>query len=1007
MRLAKRIASAPVWTSERGQTMSYFTTKNGDQIFLNLDPMDRQSDDTTKFSRKGTDALKLIKSTANTKQLTEVHFAAVDVVYDEGICISPYTIFKLPLHRDICRLFNEISVLGCELREELDGVGAFAFLDGVHDRKQSQGIIERILAVFTVSIDGLTKISDVPLDLVHAVVDLFRTTDGLGWNSEILGVGDVIPQCISNVVNGLAKIFNDDTLVHKARKHRSASAGKENSSWFAFQHSTDILDQELLAFFRSFREDSRMRPDVAQATILKIASWMKETFPNEKVRDVVLSAAQAESLTAFLTRKNGGNSDRTILATVEAARKFSVSISEQLAGSVDGRVMYDLVPQKQVNKLKNEIKKQPKPSRTRSRPLPEKLIPIMKEILEEGAEGWPGRNFRADVITNGNVQNVYCPVIPSLFSAMLDVPLRMGQIRRLDSGEGDVRHFNGDKMEWQKNNGPLAGYWADFAGKSRKSFATRGYAIEIEDEIKPVTGIWVNTNKTGQPFAIPWYIPSLLNTLWNLRKWQEKFNPIVAPLSPENYLDAPHHYSDASKAEMPHIFPLSRMLPSNYKPMQGRVLTSSEIDHAWCALLFEIQLRWNKHHPGNQVTLVDISPNGQPFHPRYNIHGLRVRGLTNLRRGGMPLDLLSKFVAGHATLLMTLYYTEPHPSEIADQLERAAARFEAQREFIDDLKRMEVDEALKRTVSVSKSAVPEAINSGSQFQFCNVAIGVCPYDGSRCSDGGTLLRKEGKDDASKNIYGPVESRNCVMCRHFISGPPWLNELEAYGTKLCERRQYLAVEENRFNEVASQYEQAHRDGTIESAEFENRWEELGADMQQVKNEQEMVENATFNVELLCNASVKLLDGDPTGEAGLMLVANNRSSVIEYREVSEFEQAVRITAAGRIHRILGDERVERKRDDYLNLMLFNSGLTSPQMITRVSHENRRRAMDQYALFVSSRASSEDIDGLVDGTVRLRDLGIEEQVRNLIDVALSEPVLLPGVARHYQPATVGVLP
>jgi hypothetical protein len=628
----------------------------------------------------------------------------------------------------------------------------------------------------------------------------------------------------------------------------------------------------------------------------------------------------------------------------------------------------------------------------------------MKEILEEGAKGWPGKNFRVNISIKGKIQDRYCPVIPSLFRAMLDIPLRMGQIRRLDSGEGDVSHFNGDRMEWEKNSGPLAGYWADQAGEPKEDSPTRGYAIEIEDDLKSITGIWVNTNKTGKPFSIPWHIPSLLKNLWDLRKWQAKFNPVTAPVGPEIYLDNPHRYPEATKAEMPHIFPLSRLFPNKYWPMQGRTVTSAEIDHAWCSLLLEIQLRWNKQHPGNPVTLVDIHPKtGQPYHPRYNIHGLRVRGLTNLRRGGMPLDLLSKFIAGHASLLMTIYYTEPHPSEIAGQIDRAVARSEAQREFINDLKRMEIDEALKRTVSVSKSAVRSAIHSASQFQFCNVAIGICPYDGSRCSDGGKLMRKDGDHGSSKSVYGPVEPRNCVMCRHFISGPPWLNELTDYGTKLCERRQHLAKEENRINAAAAQYEQAQRDGTIESAEYENRWEDLGASIQQIKNEQEMVENAIFNVELLCNASVMLLDQDPAGEAGVMLVANNRASAVEYREVSEFEQAVRITAASRIYQILGDERVEQKRNEYLNLMLFNSGLASPQMITSVSPEHRRRAMDQYALFISSRASAEEIQGLVEGTLRLHDLGIEEQARKLIDVALSEPILLPGVPRPPVPAAL----
>ena len=165
-------------------------------------------------------------------------------------------------------------------------------------------------------------------------------------------------------------------------------------------------------------------------------------------------------------------------------------------------------------KSRNEIGKRARPTTVRSRPLPEKLIPIMKEILEEGANGWPGEKFKCDVMLNGKRRSIYCPVIPSLFRVMLHIPLRMGQIRRLDTGEGDVVQFNGETQSWEPNTDALAGYWADIAGTPRENFPTRGYAIEIADEIKPITGIWANTNKTGQPFSIPWHIPSLMNMLW-------------------------------------------------------------------------------------------------------------------------------------------------------------------------------------------------------------------------------------------------------------------------------------------------------------------------------------------------------------------------------------------------------------------------------------------------------------------------------------------------------------
>lgn len=131
----------------------------------------------------------------------------------------------------------------------------------------------------------------------------------------------------------------------------------------------------------------------------------------------------------------------------------------------------------------------------------------------------------------------------------------------------------------------------------------------------------------------------------------------------------------------------------------------------------------------------------------------------------------------------------------------------------------------------------------------------------------------------------------------------------------------------------------------------------------------------------------------GEPAVMLVAHPRASVVEFQEVSEFKQSVWITAFGRIHQILGDERVEMKRDRYLDLISMHSGIMPPTLMTHISSEHRKKAMDQYALFLDARASSSDIDRLSDGTLRLQDLGLKQQVHDLIDTVLSSPVPLVG--------------
>lgn len=976
----------------------FFTSNSGEEVFLNLSRNHLTGDGTVCTSSAARAALALMEKVKPSMLASaEYLLAAENAIFDEGICVSPYAIFSLPIHKEICAHVNNLSDIGWSLREALDGVGAFDFIENVQHKSHYESWIERILAVFTMSATGLTCIESAPKAFIHRVVDLFRSDDGADWNNEIVGKSHIAVQCVSNVVKGLAKISRDDSLLGKARKHRRASVGK-NSGFHAFQYSKSQRDQELLGYLNFFLKESKMRPADLQSAVQHLSAWLNKEAPDTTIKELFFNAQRPSGFSDYMVAKNGGKVSRATFTIVNAARKLSISINEQLLDCACGRTMYDLVTAREHSKLRNKIKKLPKPDTARARPLAEKLVPLLREILEEGAKGWPGKSghFNESVERNGETRSLYCPVIPSLFLVMLEIPLRMAQIRRLDTGEGDSHHFNADSMEWEKNEGPLAGFWEKKLGLGKSRTDTRGYAQELEDEIKPVVGFNITTNKTGKPYVVPWFVPKVHQILWNLRKWQEKFNPISAPITPRQYIDNPEKSPSSTLDEMPDIFPISRLFRNNYHDFDGRIVTSTEMHRAWGYILQEVERRWNRLNPGKQLKLVDIHPkNGQPYRLKYTIHGLRVRGLTNLRRGGMPLELLSKFVAGHATIRMTLYYVDPNPIEISAMIERAVASADAQRQFIDDLKVAGVDQAHEMAVSLSPASLSDAYASGSTVSFCNVTLGVCPFDGSRCSDGGELLRTEMKGGKPNHVYGPVEKRNCVVCRHFLTGPPFLMELVAYGTKLCERRQFLAREEERILEELAGHETALKGGDITKAFFENQYDSLQTEAIQIRDERETNENSIFNIEVLCNASQRLLDDAQEDETKVILVANMRSSVVEFEEVSEFKQAAWITAHGRIHRILGDERVEAKRDKYLNLIAENAGLVPPMLMTRISERQRKKAMDQYASFIDARVPDRDIARLIDGDLRLQDLRLEEQVRELIATALSDAVLLPGPA------------
>lgn len=222
----------------------FFTSRAGVEIYLNLSKEHRSEEGKPHLSVDARQAVKALDALSANGQAKAEHLVAADTIFDEGVCVSPFWIFKRPLHRRVCEHINEVSQFTSSLRQELDAVKTFAFIDNAKVRTTYQSVVERVLAVFSFSAAGLIEADDAPLEFIHAVVDFFRSDDGMDWNPCILGTDPVPIQCVSNIIIGLAKVYDDDSLLEKARKHRSLSK-KQNPSWFSFQFSSNPIDQEL------------------------------------------------------------------------------------------------------------------------------------------------------------------------------------------------------------------------------------------------------------------------------------------------------------------------------------------------------------------------------------------------------------------------------------------------------------------------------------------------------------------------------------------------------------------------------------------------------------------------------------------------------------------------------------------------------------------------------------------------------------------------------------------
>jgi len=487
----------------------------------------------------------------------------------------------------------------------------------------------------------------------------------------------------------------------------------------------------------------------------------------------------------------------------------------------------------------------------------------------------------------------------------------------------------------------------------------------------------------------------LLRAMWELSEWQLKWNPVDRPIDPTEYIDG--ELPQSTLRFLPSIFALFRMPPSSWKAERGIPPTHSMVSKAFAALMLEVENRWNSANPDAPVEMVTKfnSVTGQPEKCAYTLHGLRVRGITNLHRAGVPIEIISKMVAGHATVAMTLYYLLFEPAEISSRLTAAMATNHSSEvtAWIDELKNMKHSEARRRTTYVDESSVAE-LELADQNIFSNVDIGVCPFGGERCHDGGELIRADNnKVQGNKNKYGAVRggARNCIMCRHLLSGTPFILPLELFGSSLLAKRNRLAGEQNDQRIRLRDLHAAKVDGQISKEVFRTMADRLRAENITLKNQIEAMDEAIFRVTMHLNAASKILKEDLKAgrEPGVALVASDTVSAAEFVERSPFEMAAILTKASRFWSILKDDGLEQTKRHFIDQIMWRSGEAPISLRADLSEQQRQVAGDVLADYLLQRVTEADRHALIDGSASLRDLRLENQVKALLDDIVLKPV------------------
>lgn len=599
----------------------------------------------------------------------------------------------------------------------------------------------------------------------------------------------------------------------------------------------------------------------------------------------------------------------------------------------------------------------------------------------------------------------------------LQIPLRMLQVRLLDSGEADTwRYANG---EWSENEHKLA------EGTQRKPLSQG--LFRRTDHLKGVTAptiLYVNTNKTadqkragpakGYEVAWPCNGPIHQNPFYwaeRLRNWQEKYNSITRRTS-WSELGSTHipRKSDEQLATYPDACFLFRLREA---PIGERrlPLTVTSLNKPWYRLLSALQEKLRKHDQtdsaGVPLTLVpswDDSNGGLTTY--FPLQSLRVSLITALALDGqVPFPILQKLV-GHSRLLMTLYYTKVGHSYMSDQLEAGAARLDANmagsiKRFVADAKHEDLmRKVVYNSESGLKNAIPQDPGARNPAGWMLLHHGMCMVGGNTseveenkkiggCHNGGPNV---GTDLQPKWAPVPGGSRNCARCRWFLTQPQYIPSLVAtfnnHAYHFDEARNSCLTAEERLQDMRRTKFEVEASGVpfqqmSEFLELERVYEAA------MKRFSDIAETLVATWRLIDRCSAALKEELSEGNQLIAVGATTDVSIAFDETESELLQLSGVCEGVEVYPDLQAGKAVFRRSQLLDLALLREG-TSPVFIT-MSEEDQLACGNAFIRQLANQMSPSNAQLGVRQVVQLMDSG--ERVGQMLGLDLATLIPTPA--------------
>jgi len=647
------------------------------------------------------------------------------------------------------------------------------------------------------------------------------------------------------------------------------------------------------------------------------------------------------------------------------------------------------------------------PAETAREALPTRYINELIHIITENNFEWPKKSSE-DYITHYDTASnswlkVWSPVRAHVILMKLYLPLRSYQVTMLDSGEADAEIYR-DKR-WEVNTSSIA---KRASGSTQNGFLRRFRDRTLGTDF---VGFYVNTNKTADRFKdtkdrgyeIPWQHDEVITLVQNTIKWQSTYNPIHEPTRWSD-LTNPIFTRNFTEAQLKARGTTCFLFRDPNKARKDQPIFPSRLGHYWRKLLDELEKRVAARGEtlpnGKPIRFIaSRSEKGVPMRALFDLHSLRVSILTALSvEGGVPLAILSKCVAGHATILMTLYYLKPGVAYISQQLAEAQERILSREKenylrFLQDcnLKEAEAVVASNNQVGV------HALQNNNPTAWILGDLGICPVGGSMCMTGGPKSTSEkNRNDHQPTPGGP---RNCIRCRFFISGPAFLGGLVAHfnsvGIELIDASVRLRQTEKDIIDLENRLSESNELNPMESRRLDALYGRRETALSQLD---EIAHNwhATHAMIDRAKALIKTEPlTQPNGSTVRLLAGGDISDISTALEkATEFELFNNVCQHATIYPAPTVPSATLRRGKLLDAMLIRND-RRPVFAT-LTDDQALAVGNELVNLLYARLGSIESQRIIDGSRMLEASGMLDEIDSMLEQRTEAPVKMASLVR-----------